>query len=374
MDVGAVGANSGVTWGNAFTNLQAAITNSPSGSELWVRAGVYAPIALRTNTAVYGGFTGTETNRGARNWQANTTWINGGGARAVTIAKGATLDGVTITNTAGVAGSVYFNRVHGTLANCRIVGNVSNDAVQLLQPGDIEGGTTLVSNCEFRDHTGTAVFYNGRTNLVPGPHLVTIDRCLFVGNQTAGSGGAIRTDHAAEWLKIQNCVFERNAAAGAGGAFYIAYNQFSPGTDVQAINCTFYSNACPAGKAICVAFESARLNLQNCIVWGATNDQIRTQNGSPSVQYGFCDIEGGEGAVYIRHGSGTNLGNILDADPQFADAAFHLGDSSPCIDTGFAGGAPDYDRDGLLRPQGAGVDMGAYEVGAGMTGAMILIR
>ena len=40
---------------------------------------------------------------------------------------------------------------------------------------------------------------------------------------------------------------------------------------------------------------------------------------------------------------------------------FHLTDSSECIDVGLDVYAPYYDIDGILRPQGLGYDIGAYE-------------
>ncbi|MCZ7665845.1 MAG: hypothetical protein M5U34_00710 [Chloroflexi bacterium] len=53
------------------------------------------------------------------------------------------------------------------------------------------------------------------------------------------------------------------------------------------------------------------------------------------------------------------------AGPLFADAAngnYYLQPGSPAVDSGFAGpGVPDVDIEGVSRPQGSGVDMGAYE-------------
>jgi parallel beta-helix repeat protein len=60
------------------------------------------------------------------------------------------------------------------------------------------------------------------------------------------------------------------------------------------------------------------------------------------------------------------------ADPLFVNASvdpavadFHLGVGSPAIDAGTSSGAPAVDFDGNARPFGAGIDMGAYEYGAG---------
>jgi hypothetical protein len=57
---------------------------------------------------------------------------------------------------------------------------------------------------------------------------------------------------------------------------------------------------------------------------------------------------------------------ISEADPRFVHPAnddFHLGDGSRAIDNGLDGGIR-LDLDGLLRPQGQGFDIGAFEFGA----------
>lgn len=57
--------------------------------------------------------------------------------------------------------------------------------------------------------------------------------------------------------------------------------------------------------------------------------------------------------------------NALTSDPMFVGATdYHLQTGSPSRDSGYSGaGIPSADRDGTARPQGAGVDRGAYEQG-----------
>lgn len=387
VDLAATGAGDGSSWANAFTNLQAALSTAPPESEYWAHAGIYASCTLRTNAAVYGGFAGSETTRESRDWRSFPTVIDGSGGRAVTFAAGATLDGFVITNSAGQGGAVTLDRVHGALINCRIVGNTGGDALLLQSTGGHNGAPTVIRNCEFADNRdGSAIFYYGRTNLFMGPHLVIIDRCTFVGNQSTGRGGAISTDHAGHWLQIVNCVFVQNTASLTGGALYTGYSQYGPGTPVGVYNCTFYSNAAPAGKAVCVSFQQAQAALWNCIVWGATNDQLRTQSDTPTLSVGYSDLQGGFASANPRHGTILNLGDLLDADPRFVDPDgadaipgtlddnLRLAVDSPCIDAGTMTGAPAHDRDGLVRPQGFRTDIGAYESGGGPPPNGVLLR
>ncbi len=56
--------------------------------------------------------------------------------------------------------------------------------------------------------------------------------------------------------------------------------------------------------------------------------------------------------------------NYVEADPLFTDTTagdFTLQTGSPAIDAGFSVGAPETDFNGTARPQGAGVDIGAFE-------------
>src|SRR5262245_61802335 len=90
VKAGAVGANDGSSWANAYTGLQSALAAAnPSSAdtvEIWVAAGTYTPrptadrslsFTLKNNVQVYGGFAGVETQREERNSAANVTILSG---------------------------------------------------------------------------------------------------------------------------------------------------------------------------------------------------------------------------------------------------------------------------------------------------------
>jgi hypothetical protein len=56
--------------------------------------------------------------------------------------------------------------------------------------------------------------------------------------------------------------------------------------------------------------------------------------------------------------------NSVTSDPQFVSNSagdYHLRSTSPAINRGTTNGAPVIDMDGVARPQGSGIDVGAYE-------------
>ncbi|MCX5649922.1 MAG: hypothetical protein NTU45_00810, partial [Planctomycetota bacterium] len=83
------GANNGTSWADAYRGvggLAAALSASVSGDEIWVAAGTYKPtttldrgtaLTLKTGVALYGGFNGTESKLGQRDFAANQTIVTG---------------------------------------------------------------------------------------------------------------------------------------------------------------------------------------------------------------------------------------------------------------------------------------------------------
>ena len=75
------------------------------------------------------------------------------------------------------------------------------------------------------------------------------------------------------------------------------------------------------------------------------------------------DIRGEDGTV-IENNLCSESFCLVQQDPQFVDAAagdFRLEANSPAIDQGSSDGAPAFDVQGISRPQGSGIDLGAHE-------------
>lgn len=279
----------------------------------------------------------------------------------------------------------------------------------------VQSGSPVVTDCEFYNNRATVA---GGAIYAPDGSLLTLVRCLFVGNGTFSTtdgdwvhAGAVR----AGLMIVDSCRFENNRAilfclfcegggtfggaltgtglvtnstfvgngAGKGAAAYL-------GAGSSIVNCTIVSNTgwdeYGPGSAI---FGQGDVSVFNSIVFGnAASFQIDSCSGAV-VRY--CDVQGGY----------SGEGNI-DADPRFLvdpDPAPDVGGcffcpievgnlrlraDSPCIDAGDNAALPPdhldldgdgdtteplpFDLDGLARvkrtlpwPGAAAVDMGAYE-------------
>jgi hypothetical protein len=174
VDIDASGAATGLTWTEAYTNLQDALTSAISGTQIWVAEGVYYPdegvgqindavtstFELTDGVALYGGFTGTETSLDERDWKTyitvlsgdleqddltdsmgvvtTTSNITGSNSYHVVVSEylndSAVLDGFTITAGKAYAdspndrgGGMYNYLSNPTLFNLTFSGNIANN-------------------------------------------------------------------------------------------------------------------------------------------------------------------------------------------------------------------------------------------------------
>lgn len=292
VDRDATGADTGMSWENAFTDLQdalAAVTTFCEGnSEIWVAEGTYAPAASSRTTsfelidgiAIYGGFKGDEiggyeTALNQRDIATNETILSGDLPNSTYysyhvvhadtgVGSTAVLDGFTITD-----GSADLNsNLYGRGAGLRAEYNAS----------------PVIRNCLFLDNYA---LLNGGGAFVASD--VRFENCVFDSNR-ASYGGAVTYDNANPTLS--DCTFESNT--GSAG---IVYSNNGNGTYVR---CQFLGNS---GRPVYVNYGSG--TFDGCSFEGnsGSTGAIRIYQGHGSIRNcEFTDNAGsgtGAGAVSI---------------------------------------------------------------------------
>lgn len=197
-------------------------------------------------------------------------------------------------------------------------------------------------DCTFKENFAQAM--GGAFSLTKAQNFL-VNRCVFEGNQSS-IGGAINVGGG--YFRMYNSIFTGNTAVTRAGAMAIS------GIAPPIVNCTFANNSVPLGGGI--YSTSSGSYITNCIFWGNGNEIFASGSTRPVVTHS-C-VQGG-------YASGRA---ITSSDPDFIDPDnldFRLGANSSCINTGLNSSAdvdiPNHDIDGIPRPNGSRVDIGAYE-------------
>ena len=399
----ATGLHDGTSWANAYVGLQKALSVAVSGQQIWVAKGTYKPttgtsrstsFVLKPGVAIYGGFAGTETLLGQRQWSANATVLSGdigvvgsksdnsyqvvaaGGVPSTSILDGFTITGgnangstpydsggglytadgsptlrnLTLSsNSAYYGGGVYAGSGSPTLTNVTFIGNSAGD----------RGGGLVAVNARLTNTTfigNSAAQYGGA---MYGCGFEGLTNVTFEAN-SAYSGGAIRCDGG--YPTLSNVTFAGNTArTGYGGAMSLS------GSDATLTNVTFSGNSAMNGSAIDDEgnLGTEVLSISNSII--AATDNIYS-DGSAAVKIGHSVMQGGCPPVAL-----VTCTNIITADPKLGPLqnnggltkTMALGAGSSAIDAINCSSAPKADQRGVARPQGTACDIGAYEVRVG---------
>jgi hypothetical protein len=131
-------------------------------------------------------------------------------------------------------------------------------------------------------------------------------------------------------------------------------------------NVTITNNTISAGRydGILVWGPTASASLIRNNIVTDSNFGINAGDGGTIVRMDHNNAYGNRRGDY-NYDSALSEANNISQDPRFVDAAngdYRLRFGSPSIDSGTAVDAPDHDVLGTARPQGSGLDMGAYEM------------
>jgi hypothetical protein len=423
VDADAAGAGTGVSWTDAFTQVQSALDTASSGYDIWVAEGVYVPTAGVTRTvtfqlvggvALYGGFDPLvgDDAFAERDWGNHVTVLSGDlDGDDATDAHG------VVTTTAHIAGDNAWTVVTGSgvtetavLDGFVVTGGQANGSsgdCDLHEPcrtgGGMynQGGSPTVRNVTFSGNSASSG--GGMANFdISDPTLTNV---TFSANSAGYSGGGMYNDDSDPTLT--NVTFSANSAGYSGGGMYndvgaptltnVTFSANSAarycggmcngGSSPTLTNVTFSGNRAGLGGGM--HNDVSNPTLTNCILWGNTaisGTQIYNHDSDSTPTITYSDVQGGC-PLY------SNCSDLLDADPQFVRdpdpgdgdwttlddndyGDLRLRPGSPAIDAGDnsavppgittdLGGNPRFFDVPTVPDTGSGgapiVDMGAYE-------------
>lgn len=385
--------NDGTSWAGAKQTIGNAIaTATPLGCEVWVRTGTYRPGYLRThsiqlvsNVDVFGGFSGTETQRDERNFDAYPTIITGDvgytpgdtsddANHIVLGADNAILDGFTITaaNTEGggddCGGGVLNASASPTLRNLKFTENLAPST-----GADIcnRSASPTIEGCNFTNTRstssgggfGVSLYQQGGSAVIRRSVFIAIDAGRGSGAGIANEGQLLIEDSEFRSLNIRdggsaiynntgasltikstlfmdNSVNSSGSGASDGGAIYsngtlkiidstFANNKGGAGGaigvsagSVTIVNSRFVGNSAGIGYGGAITVRAGALNVAGCLFESNTANAYAGYSGSGGAIYM------GGGGVNVVSSTFVDNSAAIDLNTDTGGGALYLGANS----------------------------------------------
>ena len=302
VDRDASAGGDGTSWARAFQTIQPGIDAAfaDGGGEVWVAEGVYAEeragtdgaLVMRENVNLYGGFSGTETQRTGRDWVSHETVIDGAyaasGSAAAYVILGASstcLDGFVIRGAANSG----IRLLHCTAASIQACRLMSNGAAYYGGGLNASGSSGIqVTACSFERNVGTS---GGGVCLYSCTNC-TLAYCTFTENSAESEGGGAYF-YACEGPEVLHCSWTNNTSQdGSGGAVY-----FRNANTVRFQGCRFEGNQAKSGGAVYdegpayidTCYPNECPIFASCVFWN--NTATLSGGGAISAAYFYMEFE-----------------------------------------------------------------------------------
>ncbi len=254
VDDTAAGANTGTSWADAFSALQAALAKATQGDEVRVAQGTYKPdvsnprasFSLVSGVELIGGYAGTgKADPDARDPQLYATVLTGdlNGNDAENSSLPSLLNDPTRADNSTYV-IISQHNASGTVLDGFIITAGAHSGLHC------DNSSLAVVDCVFRHNFTT--FYGGAVHQGTSGTLA-FTRCTFVENYAKQLGGAV---YAQVGVTLTDCAFVANQAGMGGAAVY------SLARDVTMTSCAFTRNVATAGAT--VEHTGDWLTVQNC--------------------------------------------------------------------------------------------------------------
>lgn len=317
--------NSGISWEQAYKNLQKALSVAVTGDEIWVAKAVYYPdnagpypldsrdarFDLKDGVKIYGGFAGTESQLSQRNIAANVTILSGdvdnndtnndGNFIAETTGDLAGLNAYHVVIASGTGTGTLLDGFTITAGQADALGDPNRDGGGLYN----DGGSPSLKNLVFQGNSASVG--GGMFSQDGAPVLVNVS---FVNNFALYYGGGWWNRGESQ---LNGGVFSGNLAGVAGGGMMVFGTTLQGGPSLT--NAVFSLNQAPTGGGL--SNDSSNLSLTQVTFDGNT---ASTQGGgfasmgagTPSlsnVVFTNNDSVSG-GGIYTAAGSNPSLAMV----------------------------------------------------------------
>lgn len=324
-------------------------------------------------------------------FDSNYTSTNGGGIYNNTLSNPVIINSIISANNSEKGGGIYNDNSSPIIDSSIIVNNEAthttysgggiynnNKSEPIVNSTYFAGNTATggggissiascpkINNCTFFNNTVTTNYGGGGVYILNSSKKIIITNCTFASN-IARQGGGINVG-SNDTIGIVNCTFTGNSANTYGGGIYI-YRVGGRDSGDIILNSIFWNNTSGMGGNGIFKSDSICLSVKYSVIKDGYPDDTATiitddpnlgllsNNGGPvqtiSLNTGSSALNAG---VYV-YKDDVNIFYNTDGGTSYLDVY-----SNPYTPVGTVIQLTTTDARGVARPQGSGIDIGAFE-------------